>query len=85
MLYSLFLGIRNMCEDMTPYMTPSDTKFFFGPVNKGQFKKTHLGQKYWNPFFDLYMYINCEITGQPTDDLIRVRVFLQSSEADPYR
>ena len=74
-----------MSEPMPIYMTPSNTTFFFGPVNKGQFLQPHLGQGYWNPFFDLYMYINCKSTGKPTDDLIRLRVFLQSSEADPYR
>ncbi|CBY35743.1 unnamed protein product [Oikopleura dioica] len=73
-----------MCESMPSYMTPSDTKFFFGPVNKGQFQQPHLEARFWNPFFDLYMYINDHISGLPTDDLLRVRVILQSSEADPY-
>ncbi|CAG5090144.1 Oidioi.mRNA.OKI2018_I69.PAR.g12476.t1.cds [Oikopleura dioica] len=65
------------------YVSPSGHTFFFGPVNKGQYAREHQGQLYWNPFFEIFLYLHDE-NGNQTDRLVKVRFILQSSVADPY-
>ncbi|CAG5105157.1 Oidioi.mRNA.OKI2018_I69.chr1.g1885.t1.cds [Oikopleura dioica] len=72
-------------RDMTmpSYVTPNGHQFFFGPVHKGQFYREHYGQIYWNPFFEIFFYRNDE-KGEQTNQLVKMRIILQSSVADPY-